>query len=334
MKRILLFLSTLIVILIAAYMLGPQVKYDAVSPDIEDLNVGLDELESYIASNERMVEGIKPENQSQIHWANDSIQKTDYAIVYLHGFSASPMESRPVHMNLAKKFGCNLYLPRLSQHGLEGTESFLDLTPVSLMESAKEALAVGQIIGEKVILMSCSTGGTLSIYLAANHPDMVHAQLLYSPNIEIYDGSVKIVNDPWGEQILKNLVGDYSDHPEDRGTEKERYWTIKYRSEGIIALQDLIEQTMLPEVFQNITQPYMIGFYYKNEEEQDKVVSVAAMKEFDKLTQTASNQKQLSAFPNVGDHVIACDITSNDWQSVQSTTEAYMIDVLNMNPVE
>ena len=160
MKKFLFFLTVLVTALVIGYLSGPQVEYGPVSPDIERLNVSLEELDGYIASNERMVEGIKPENQSQIFWASDSVQRTEYVIVYLHGFSAGPMESRPVHMNLAKKFGANLYLARLSQHGLEGTESFLDLTPNGLMESAKEALEVGQILGEKVILMSCSTGGT------------------------------------------------------------------------------------------------------------------------------------------------------------------------------
>ena len=330
MKKFLVALLIIVGILSIVYLTGPKVEYDAVSADMPSLNVALEELDAYIESNERMIPGIKPENQSQIIWVDDSVQQTEYAIVYLHGFSASPMESRPVHMNLAKKFGMNLYLPRLSQHGLEDTDAFLDLTPSSLMESAKEALAIGQIIGKKVILMSCSTGGTLSIYLSAKNPDLVFAQLLYSPNIEIFDGTVKIVNDPWGEKILKSIAGDFRDHPEERGTEIEKYWTIKYRSEGVIALQDLLEQTMTDEVFEAIQQPYMLGFYYKNEEEQDNVVSVAAMRDFDSKTATKSDQKRISEFPTAANHVIASDLQSKDWQTVQAETEKYITEVLGI----
>ena len=43
--------------------------------------------------------------------SNDSLkEKTEYAVVYLHGFSASQEEGDPVHYDFAKKFGCNLFL--------------------------------------------------------------------------------------------------------------------------------------------------------------------------------------------------------------------------------
>ncbi len=332
MKKFLIVLLVLVGGLAAAYYTGPVVSYSAVSPEVDLLDIPIEEIEPFISSNERMVEGIKPENQSRIVWA-DGVQQTEYVIVYLHGFSASVMESRPVHFNLAKKFGANLYLPRLSMHGIDDTEAFLELTPSSLMNSAKEALAVGQILGKKIILMSCSTGGTMSIYLAATNPNLVHAQLLYSPNIEIFDKTVKIVNDPWGEKILKSIVGDYRDHPEDRGTEKEQYWTLKYRSEGIIALQDLIEQTMTQEIFEDVRQPYFLGYYFKNEEEQDKVVSVQAMLDFHAQTSTPEDSKEARAFPNTGNHVIASDMTSGDWESVQFETARYMEEVLGLSPL-
>ncbi len=333
MKKLAIFLLILIAAVSVVYYAGPKMTFDPVSPKIEALNVPIDELEAFVDSNERLISGIKPENESQIIWA-DSVRQTDYAIVYLHGFSAGIMESRPVHMNLAKKFGCNLYLARLSQHGLEDTDAFLDITPVSLIESAKLAISIGAVLGKKVIVMSCSTGGTLSIYLAAHNPEFVHAQLLYSPNIEIYDGTAKMVNDPWGEVLLKKLRGDFMDHPQDRGTEKEKYWTIKYRTEGIIALQDLLEQTMTDDVFRRVNQPYFLGYYFKNEEEQDHVVSVEAMKRFYTLSATPSDQKVEMPFANVGNHVIASDITSNDWETVQRETSKFLKETLGLVPQE
>ena len=52
---------------------------------------------------------VKPNNEAKIIWADSNHQQTDYAIVYLHGFSASQMEGDPVHRNIAKQFHCNLY---------------------------------------------------------------------------------------------------------------------------------------------------------------------------------------------------------------------------------
>ena len=221
----------------------------------------------------------------------------------------------------------------MSHHGLQDTDAFLELTPVNLLESAKEALAIGQIIGKKVILMSCSTGSTLSIYLAAHNPGLVEAQVLYSPNIKIFDPTAKLLNDPWGEQIMKAVVGDYRHFPEDEGTEVDKYWYIKYRSEGLIALQDLLEQTMTQEVFEKVEQPLFMGYYYKNEEEQDNTVSVAAMLDFFDAIGTNESRKVAMAFPNAGAHVITSPLQASNHEEVQRATEDFFKDVLNMRPV-
>ena len=76
---------------------------------------------------------------------------------------------------------------------------------------------------KKVILMSCSTGGTLSIYLAAKFPDQVHAQILYSPNIAIADPTAKMLTGPWGEAMLSSIVGEYRVITENVGTPIEQY---------------------------------------------------------------------------------------------------------------
>lgn len=332
MKKVLIGFLVIVGGLVIAYFSGPKVSFDPVNSGIEMMDVPVSEIEAYIESSERMTEGIKDDNHSKIYWA-DSGRKTPYVIVYLHGFSASPMESNPVHIELAKKFGCNLYTPRLSQHGLKDEDAFLQLTPESLMASAREAIAVGKTLGDKVILMSCSTGGTLSIYLSAMNPELIHAQLLYSPNIQVFNPALKIANDPWGAQILKQITGDFRESPDEVGTEVEKYWSLKYRSEGLIALQDLIEQTMTEDVFKNVKQPFFLGYYYKNEEEQDNVVSVPAMLNYYDASGTKDSQKVKVAFPEVANHVIASDLQSKDINSVREATEQFMIEVLAIQPV-
>src|SRR6185369_7479021 len=85
-------------------------------------------LEQYIRNGEA-THKLKPNNEARIVWLNDSLkQKTDYAIVYLHGFGASQEEGNPVHTSFAKKFGCNLYLSRLAEHGIDTTEPLLNYT--------------------------------------------------------------------------------------------------------------------------------------------------------------------------------------------------------------
>ena len=80
------------------------------------------------------------------------------------------------------------------------------------------------------------------------------------------------------------------------------------------------------EVF--VKCPVFLAYYYKNEEEQDKTVSIPAMlKMFDELG-TPAALKQKMAFPQAGNHVIASYIRSNDWQGVERETDKFLAEQL------
>ncbi len=199
-----------------------------------------------------------------------------------------------------------------------------------MIASAKEAIAIGRMLGDKVILMSCSTGSTLSIYLAAHHPELIHAQMMYSPNIEIYDPNSKLLTGPWGAQLAQQLIGTYYHIHAMKGTESENYWTTTYRTEGLLALQALLDATMTEEIFRKTTTPYLIAYYYKNEEEQDKVISVKAITAFDKITATPNDKKQLRPLAKVASHVLPSGLQSKDVESVRQVSHSYMEKVLGM----
>ncbi len=73
---------------------------------------------------------------------------------------------------LQKKFGCNLYLPRMADHGIDTTEPMASFSADRVWGSAKEAYEIGTKLGKKVILLSTSTGGTLALKLATEYPDI------------------------------------------------------------------------------------------------------------------------------------------------------------------
>ena len=110
-----------------------------------------------------------------------------------------------VHRNIAKQFHCNLYLARLAEHGIDTTDDLQNLTAEKYWESAKEAYIIGKKLGKKVILMSTSTGGTLSLQLAAAYPEIA-GQILFSPNIQIYNPTAPLLNKPWGLQIGRMVM--------------------------------------------------------------------------------------------------------------------------------
>ncbi|MGB5403930.1 MAG: alpha/beta hydrolase [Robiginitalea sp.] len=290
------------------------------------------QLQAEINRHEAAIPNIKADNEARIIWADSIPKKTPYSIVYLHGWSASQEEGDPLHIETAKRYGYNLFLPRLSGHGLIEDEPMLTITADKLLNSAKEAIAVGKQLGDRVILMATSTGGTLALYLAEGDPDIA-GLLLYSPNIEIFDSNAKLLTHPWGVQMAKLVKGgDY--HEFENPTEADRkYWTSKYRVEALAQLQVLMDETMTGETFQSVRQPVFLGYYYKDEVHQDSTVSVSAMlRMFDELG-TPNDQKRKVPFPNVGAHVMTSYITSKDLESVKRETNSFMEEVLGLKPM-
>lgn len=327
LKRLLYF-GVPILILVIVYVSGPkpaEPKFDKTfSPIIAEPAA----LEAYIAMKERM-HNIKPGNEARIVWANPTKTKTEYAVVYLHGFSASQMEGDPVHRRFAREFGANLYLARLADHGIDTTETLLNFTAERFWNSAKDALAIGKAIGDKIILVTCSTGGTVALMLAAEYPNDVYAMINMSPNIAINDPAAFLLNDHWGLQIARNVLG--SNYREWTPTgDRAKYWNSKYRIEALVQLEALVESSMTKETFERVKQPCLTLYYYKDEEHQDPEVKVSAMLEMHKLLATPDNLKEAIAMPDAGAHVLGSSMTSKDVDGVYAAMEKFAVEKLGM----
>lgn len=320
-------------LLIIVYNIGPSPSKPKLSPNLPKIAASVVTLESYVKQHESKHK-LKPNNEARIVWANDSLKiPTAYAIVYLHGFSASQEEGNPVHRQLAKEFGCNLYLSRLAEHGIDTTEQLINFTADNVWESAKEALVIGKQLGQKVILMGTSTGGTLALKLAADYPNDVAALILYSPNIEINDPAAFFINNPWGLQVARIVKGGKYLTPPDHSAAYLKYWNSPYRLEAAVQLQELLESTMMNETFKKIHQPVLSLYYYKNEQNQDKVVRVSAIKSMMQTISTPSELKVEKAIPNAGDHVLASPIRSKDINSVYNETKNFLRGVLKIKNI-
>ena len=237
--------------------MGPKPNYESFDGKLISMNIPLPNLVDYVTAKDAQVTNLKPDNQSRIIWAN-GIKKTAYSVVYLHGFSASPKEGDPIHQEFAKRYGANLYIPRLSGHGIQDDDAFKNLSPKDLIDSAKEAIAIGQLLGEKVILMSCSTGSTLALYLASENPDAFTGLLMYSPNIDIHSYSSELLTIPWGQQIANVIIGEHRSMVNYYGPERAKYWTSTYSTQGLICLKYLIEQTMTKAILSKVKQPLFL----------------------------------------------------------------------------
>jgi len=311
--------------------MGPKPEQAELNKDLPSIPASISNVESYVEKNDAGLR-IKPDNESRIIWANDSIkERTDYCMLYLHGFSASWYEGYPANVEFANNFGMNAYFPRLASHGLITEDPLIDMTPNNLWNSAKDALMVARSLGKKVIIMGTSTGGTLALKLAADFPEYVDALILYSPNIRINNNTAFLLSKPWGLQIGRKVNGGmYRIIRDDFDSKYCQYWYCKYRMEGAVYLQQLIDETMKKETFRNVTAPVFLAYYYKDQEHQDEVVKVSAMlKMFDELG-TEPGKKIKMVFPEAGNHVIACELTSGCYNEVLAETIEFAGEQLNI----
>ena len=325
--KILRYVLIVILVPIVFYLLGPRPHFQAFDNTPTATEWELEELESRIATREAANPAIKPGNHARIIWA-DSVRKSPYSIVYLHGFSASEREGFPVHENIAKRFGCNLYLTRLPGHGISGDSIYKDMEPAVWVEEAKKAIAVGKVLGEEVIVMATSTGATLGTYLAAGDPS-IKGLIFYAPNVDLYDGKSVLLNGPWGERITQTIFQGV--HREWPGNDTVKaYWTTRYHVDGLHALRELVDVCMQPKVFAEVEQPLFVSYYYRDEEHQDDVVSVEAIREFISLVGTPQDDVRVYVTDNAGTHAVASSIWNENWEEVETATVSFIEEVLGI----
>jgi esterase/lipase len=329
MKKFLKILLVILVVLTVTYFVGPKPgapKLLAFAGNVAD---SLRQLEQSVMATEKAEKGLKPDNEARIVW-HDSVQKqkTSIAFLYLHGFSASQEEGDPVHRNVAKQFNANLYLARLAGHGVYlGDSTMLNLTADDLYNAAEKALAITKKLGDTVIVMATSFGAALALQLASAHPE-IKALVTYSPCIKIYDDNAELIDNPWGMQLGRLITGSYYRKLQPENPEHDKYWNMYYHMNGILAIQNFMTNAMVPSTFNKVKCPVFMGYYYKSETEQDKVVSVPAMlKMFDELG-TPANAKTKMAFPAAANHVLGSPVLSHDVAHVEAETIRFLQTVV------
>lgn len=330
--RFLKWFGIFLLVLIIVYFLGPQPPTPKYSNLIPAIPSSATQLEKYISDNEARHK-LKPDNEARVLWFNDSTkEKTEYAVVYLHGFSASQKEGDPVHYDFAKKFGCNLYLARLAEHGIDTTDALANYTAEKSWGSAVEAYTIGKQLGKKIILISTSTGSTLALKLCAEFPDIA-ANIMMSPNIAINDRNAWMLNNHWGLQIA-NLIEGKHRTSDDTTALAAQYWNRSYSTGSLVQLEELLESTMKESTFKKVTQPTLMLYYFKDKDHQDPVLKVSAMKRMFAQLSTPESLKRHVAIPNAENHVLGSPIKSKDVENVKKEIEKFAIEILKLSPTQ
>ena len=264
------------------------------------------ELDSYLQSSESQFSDITKGAEKLIVWANGKPEKTDYSVVYIHGYSATRQESAPITDLLGKALGANVFHTRLTGHG-RPDDKMADSSIKAWKHDAWEAYNIGKVIGDKVIVVSVSTGGTLSTWLAAQEgTDALAVQIMLSPNFDIPVQSAYQLDLPLGLGVkyAEWTVGKtYS--WEARNELQEKYWNTTYPVKAIRPMIRLLKEVKKIDK-SKINKPTLI-IYSPN----DSVVLPAATKmNFAALGSTTKSLVVYLDSEDLSQHVLAGYILS------------------------
>lgn len=229
-----------LVLMLVAFLAGPRTPADTTitfNPD----TVGNDP-QAYLVASEGRVQGIRPGLEKEIVWADPATRaKTPLAIVYVHGFSASKGEVRPLPDLVAKALKANLYFTRLKGHAQDGA-AMATASVNDWINDYAEAMAIGHAIGDKVIVIATSTGASLAVVEAdARQPFMqAAAMVLISPNFGVNSGAAFLLNWPWGKLIAETIVGKERSFPP-RNAMQEALWTTRYPTTALLPMSALVQ---------------------------------------------------------------------------------------------
>ncbi len=263
------------------------------------------EVEAYLAGRERREPGITPGTERAVAWSGGVPARAPLALVYLHGYSATRQEVFPLAERLAAQLGANLFHTRLTGHGRDGA-AMLEGSVAAWQEDALEALGIGRVIGERVVLLSTSTGGTLSTWLASRTQDEALAALvMISPNFAARERTMYLLDWPLLGPALLGYLGDDYRSWQPYNERQARYWTWSYPYRALPELVRLMKE--VERIDKSAIRVPTLMIYSPHDQVIDPAAVAAAFAEW------GGERKRLVVFERAGDpsqHVLAGDILS------------------------
>jgi len=238
------------------FFLGPRPKVR--TPAAYDASILDADPDAALAAAEARYNDIRDGLQKEIIWRDpETRNRTPISIVYVHGFSAAKPETRPLPDMVAEALDANLFYTRLSGHG-RTSEAMAEPEAADWLADVTEALAVGRRIGEQVLVIATSTGATTAAW-AALQPEVarqVAGLAFISPNFGIRDRRSDLLTIPWGNRLVRRLVGTEYD-----GTtgnpDYDTNWTPRYPSIALLPMIALVQHVRrLP--FEKADIPLMV----------------------------------------------------------------------------
>ncbi len=221
------------------WWLGPYEPVD-LSAEFEPRELGAG-VQRYFDRIESGFSDITQGTEKRVVWAGQSETRTPVSVLYLHGFSATSEEIRPVPDRVAQALAANLVFTRLRGHGRSG-DAMADARVSDWMHDLAEGLAAARAIGDRVVILATSTGATLAAAAAVDQAlaQDVAAMVLVSPNFGLRDPAAKLLTLPavrwWGP-----LVAGETQSFQPQNAAHARYWTNSYPTVALLPMAALVK---------------------------------------------------------------------------------------------
>ena len=297
-------LAGLAVVALGLWVFGP---YEPVDTEIRfDRRVLADGVDPYLREQEARFDDIRPGNEKRVIWYGLEEVPTELAIVYLHGFSASSEEIRPVPDGVAEALGANLVFTRLTGHGRDG-EAMAEATAGDWINDVAEALAIGRKVGREVVVIATSTGGT-AMAIAAQEAGLmrdVKGIAFVSPNFGINNPNAPLLTLPAARHWLPVVAGETRSFSP-RNEMQALNWTTRYPMVSVLPMAAMVKYAAGLD-YGGVSTPAL--FYYSDE---DQIVDASVTAE----VQARWGGPVTRAAPELGEgvdgmaHVIAGDTLS------------------------
>ncbi|SFR35337.1 Esterase/lipase [Yoonia tamlensis] len=219
-------------------------------------------IENDLATAEAQVQGLRPDCEARVVWADKPAVKTPLVILNIHGFSASPAELRPLPDLVAQDLGANILFMRLTGHGQDGA-AMAAATYADWTRDVAAAIKQAQIIGDEVILMGCSTGCTLAT-LALADGAQAKAAVFISPNFGLRSWAAQTLLDMPGAHKWGHFVVGKTRRFTPINDGHSAYWTTSYPTQALYPMADAVRAVRHADLSKIMTP----ALYVINEDDQ------------------------------------------------------------------
>ncbi len=261
-------------------------------------------IDSVLAASEAMVHKLRPGCEKHVVWADLAGVKTPLSLLYIHGFSASPQELRPLPDIVARSLGANLHFTRLTGHGQDG-QAMGSATLADWQRDVSEAFEVARTIGNEVIVMGCSTGCTLAT-LALAYGMKARAAVYISPNFGLRNALGQTLLDLPGVRGWGRFVAGSTRKFEPINAAHRAYWTTEYPTTAVYPMADAVRAVRDADL-SKIETPGLFAYNL-----QDQVISPSAVQKT--MARWGGHATPMLIHPGAGDdkmgHVMAGDVFS------------------------